>query len=589
MSSSPPGGLAPTIVEDAPPLGLDLTSGEIRTIVWATGFRPDYSWLDVPVLDRKGLIRHDGGVVLDAPGMYLMGMPFLRRRKSTLIDGAGDDAEDLSAHLASYLDGHVAAPPDAAGEPIAAVAPGRRGLGPASRRLRHLSEPANCRSTWRSTIASASGRATVCSTWPAAPGSPSSWRRRSVQRVGIDASPRLIAVARDRNPHADLRVGDMQDLPWPDASFDVVTSFRGIWGTTPDAVAEAHRVLAPGGRLGITVWGHIKRSPGAWALAPLTLASEPKVEHQAAMVALGRPGRGEELLARCGFVDVERHEIPFVWEFADPEAYARAMSSVGPAYEAIQDVGEEEFVRSAIAVARQRVREGLPLRAPIAAVGYVARKPSTAGPALTTPSRRRRSSTTRRPRSAPSALFDQDLKGLGYVMNSSKLWAHDPAALDRCPTCSVTSARPGHSPTVNAPSSSRRAPRPSATRTARWRGASGWPARPATRSPSACFAATTSRSTTRAGARPLGPPARPRSELDDGRRRGVAARRRLPRRSDLRHLRVRGPAHRLLHRQRRLGAQPDRQLGADAPAAVRDAVTFGRPVATSELEVTQHD
>jgi putative flavoprotein involved in K+ transport len=99
----------PAIVEDAPPLGLDLTSGEIRSIVWATGFRPDYSWLDVPVLDRKGLIRHDGGVVLDAPGMYLMGMPFLRRRKSTLIDGAGDDAEDLSGHLATYLDGHVAA------------------------------------------------------------------------------------------------------------------------------------------------------------------------------------------------------------------------------------------------------------------------------------------------------------------------------------------------------------------------------------------------------------------------------------------------------------------------------------------------
>jgi putative flavoprotein involved in K+ transport len=99
----------PTIVEDAPPLGLDLTSGEIRSIVWATGFRPDYSWLDVPILDRKGLIRHDGGVVVDAPGMYLMGMPFLRRRKSTLIDGAGDDAEDLSGHLATYLDGHVAA------------------------------------------------------------------------------------------------------------------------------------------------------------------------------------------------------------------------------------------------------------------------------------------------------------------------------------------------------------------------------------------------------------------------------------------------------------------------------------------------
>ena len=215
---------------------------------------------------------------------------------------------------------------------------------------------------------------------------------------GIDASPRLIAVATDRNPHGDLRVGDMQDLPWTDACFDVVTSFRGIWGTTPDAVAEAHRVLAPGGRLGITVWGHIKRSPGAWSMEPLALASTPKVQHQAAMVALGRPGAGEELLNRCGFVDIERHEIPFVWEFADPDAYARALSSLGPAYEAIQTVGEEEFRRSALALATLRVREGLPLRAPIAAVGYVARKPSPHRVDRTARGGRARSSVTpRRP------------------------------------------------------------------------------------------------------------------------------------------------------------------------------------------------
>ncbi len=104
-----PHRLAPTEVEAAPPLGLDLGDGAIRTIVWATGYRPDYSWLDVPVLDRKGRIRHDGGVVA-APGMYLMGIQFLRRRKSALIDGAGDDARDLSDHLASYLDGRAPAP-----------------------------------------------------------------------------------------------------------------------------------------------------------------------------------------------------------------------------------------------------------------------------------------------------------------------------------------------------------------------------------------------------------------------------------------------------------------------------------------------
>jgi putative flavoprotein involved in K+ transport len=99
----PPYRFAPTAVEESPPLGLDLDRGEIQTIIWATGFRPDYSWLDVPVLDRKGQIRHDGGVV-EAPGLYLMGMPFLRRRKSSLIDGAAPDAADLSAHLAGYLD-----------------------------------------------------------------------------------------------------------------------------------------------------------------------------------------------------------------------------------------------------------------------------------------------------------------------------------------------------------------------------------------------------------------------------------------------------------------------------------------------------
>jgi putative flavoprotein involved in K+ transport len=101
--TDPPHRFEPTRLGDTPPLGLDLSSGEIRTIIWATGYRPDYSWLDVPVLDRKGRIKHDGGVV-EAPGMYVMGIPFLRRRKSTFIDGAADDARELCAHLASHLD-----------------------------------------------------------------------------------------------------------------------------------------------------------------------------------------------------------------------------------------------------------------------------------------------------------------------------------------------------------------------------------------------------------------------------------------------------------------------------------------------------
>ncbi len=98
----PPSELAPTAVPGSPRLQLDLRSGEIRSVVWATGYRPDYSWLDVPVLDEKGRLIHDGGVV-DSPGLYALGLPVLRRRKSTFLHGIEDDARDVVDHLAGYL------------------------------------------------------------------------------------------------------------------------------------------------------------------------------------------------------------------------------------------------------------------------------------------------------------------------------------------------------------------------------------------------------------------------------------------------------------------------------------------------------
>jgi putative flavoprotein involved in K+ transport len=101
--SEPPERFAPTEVVSSPPLDIDLGSGEIQTIIWATGYRPDLSWLELPVLNPRGRLIHDGGVSR-FPGLYLMGMPFLRRRKSTLIDGAAADARDLSAHLETHLD-----------------------------------------------------------------------------------------------------------------------------------------------------------------------------------------------------------------------------------------------------------------------------------------------------------------------------------------------------------------------------------------------------------------------------------------------------------------------------------------------------
>jgi putative flavoprotein involved in K+ transport len=93
---------APTRVPTSARWRLDLRSGEVDTIIWATGFRPDYTWLDVPVVDPKGRLEHEGGTVA-SPGMYALGLPVLRRRKSTFLHGIADDAQEVVDHLAGYL------------------------------------------------------------------------------------------------------------------------------------------------------------------------------------------------------------------------------------------------------------------------------------------------------------------------------------------------------------------------------------------------------------------------------------------------------------------------------------------------------
>ena len=81
---------------------LDFDAAGIRTVVWATGFRRSYPWLKLPVLDAAGELRHRGGVT-SVPGLYALGLPFMRRRNSTFIDGVGADAQDIVTHAALHL------------------------------------------------------------------------------------------------------------------------------------------------------------------------------------------------------------------------------------------------------------------------------------------------------------------------------------------------------------------------------------------------------------------------------------------------------------------------------------------------------
>ena len=85
-----------------PPGPTQLPLAGFDAVVWATGYRPQYPFLDPALLDRKGGVRHHGGVV-PVPGMYVLGLPFTRRRKSNFIDGAGADATELADHLLEGL------------------------------------------------------------------------------------------------------------------------------------------------------------------------------------------------------------------------------------------------------------------------------------------------------------------------------------------------------------------------------------------------------------------------------------------------------------------------------------------------------
>lgn len=97
---------APTRVPPAPPTELDLSN--VSTVVWATGFAPQYPWLDPALLNTRGELPQREGVT-ELPGLYVLGLPFMRVRKSSFIDGVGDDARAISAHIVARLSRHAVA------------------------------------------------------------------------------------------------------------------------------------------------------------------------------------------------------------------------------------------------------------------------------------------------------------------------------------------------------------------------------------------------------------------------------------------------------------------------------------------------
>ncbi len=175
--------------------------------------------------------------------------------------------------------------------------------------------------------------------------------------AGIDAAANLIAIARSRTPNADLRVGSMFALPWPDESFDIALSINGIWGGCEGALDEAFRVLRPGGVIGISFWG---TGP------PLDIKSFFRIfaahapqDHRGSMRRMNNiaaPDTAEQMLEASGFFVLERGGRTAVVEWPDAEIAWRALSSVGPAIPALRS-GDPSVIKREVLEALDRCRD----------------------------------------------------------------------------------------------------------------------------------------------------------------------------------------------------------------------------------------
>jgi SAM-dependent methyltransferase len=186
---------------------------------------------------------------------------------------------------------------------------------------------------------------------------------RGAEVAGLDASGALIAIARARTPGGDFRVGDMFALPFDDDQFDVATSFNGIWKGCEDALAEARRVVRPGGLAGFSFWGSPKRLGLLPFFATLLELSPPgHVDATLNQGDTGRPGVAEQMLADAGLEFVDRGTAQVVNEWPDLDLAARALASAGPSWPALQAAGYDRFAE----VIRQAIRplctEGLGVR-----------------------------------------------------------------------------------------------------------------------------------------------------------------------------------------------------------------------------------
>jgi SAM-dependent methyltransferase len=166
----------------------------------------------------------------------------------------------------------------------------------------------------------------------------------------------MVAAARRRLPEADLRVGDIQELPFGPATFDVVMSFNALqYAEDPRAAAaELARVAAPGGRVAVGIWGDPERCETEAVFAAIRSLLPPRPGD--APLAISAPGVVEQLLTSAGLTVAAGGEVDCPFSYPDLATGWRGQSAIGPFRAAIAVVGAER-VRAAFTAAVEPFRQ----------------------------------------------------------------------------------------------------------------------------------------------------------------------------------------------------------------------------------------
>src|SRR3954463_10950379 len=163
---------------------------------------------------------------------------------------------------------------------------------------------------------------------------------------GLDATPELLEIAGERTPAADLRVGDIQEMPYDDDAFDVVTAFNSVqYAVDPAAaVAELARVCRRGGRGAMGIWGDPARCETEGLFARLRSLAPPPPGTPAPL-ALSEPGVFEDLLVKAELTVQGGAEVAFPISFATLDDAWRAHTSAGPLQKVISGAGADDVRR----------------------------------------------------------------------------------------------------------------------------------------------------------------------------------------------------------------------------------------------------